>query len=76
MTEPVAALPAGFARRPEVEDHPNGSYRRDGDRLILFTRYGFYYAVCPECGEYEYRQAWVKVGRWVHVITGFARCGL
>jgi hypothetical protein len=33
-----------------------------------------YYAVCPACGEYEYRQAWVKVGRWVHVRTGFALC--
>ena len=75
MTDPVAASPDHFGRRPESLGSPNGFPRRDGDRVILFERHGLYYAMCPDCLEMEYRQAWQKVGRWVHVRSGFARCG-
>jgi hypothetical protein len=75
MTDPVAASPDHFGRKPEAGGFPNGVLRRDGDRVILFVRHGLYYAICPECLEYEYRQAWQKIGRWVHVRSGFARCG-
>jgi hypothetical protein len=72
---PVAASPDSFDCKTAVEDYPAGRTSPSGDRLILFTRHGLYYAACPGCGEYEYRKAFVKVGRWVHVRTGFARCG-
>jgi hypothetical protein len=74
MIDPVAASPDGFDRKPDAEDYPTGSYRRHGDRVILFARRGAYYAKCPYCGEFQYRQAWQKFGRWLHVRTGFARC--
>jgi hypothetical protein len=73
--DPVAAISDPVDCKPAAEDYPALQPRRDGDRVILFSRYGWYYCKCPGCGEYEYRQAWQKFGLWLHVRTGLARCG-